>query len=91
MPSAESANFTGRGLADNNPAKVNRRGKIENSSQAISEGWPYDGVRGPINLIPEKMAGRKPKRNATTADRPRAFTRWSLMQVQVEANRQGRR
>jgi len=70
MPSAKSANFTGQGLANNNPTTVNATGKIENTSQAISESWPYDGV---INPIPKIMAGRK--LNATTADLPTAFTR----------------
>jgi hypothetical protein len=36
MPSAKSVIFTGQGLANNNPTKVNRRGKIANTSQANS-------------------------------------------------------
>ena len=75
MPSAKSAIFTGQGLANNNPTKVNRRGKIANTSQATSEGWPYDSVRGPINRIPKIIADRKLVLNATTADLPTAFTR----------------
>jgi hypothetical protein len=38
MPYAKRAIFTGQGFANNNPTKVKRRGKIENTNQAISEG-----------------------------------------------------
>jgi hypothetical protein len=38
MPSDERAILTGQRLATISPSKVKRRGKIENTNQAISEG-----------------------------------------------------